>query len=649
MANENIPDEDVSAQDEEVATEAESKPVEVSQDTHVELEIDQVPIVETPAKQSRISQFIKNTGHLHYLLAAAVLVIMVLGGLLIQSNNSSSDTDSAEAEVTTRATDADDEDELLTDDEIHSEAGNDEIVEVVAGESIVIGAVSWEKSPVLVETQALFTTAAVDTFYELKEMENGYDIRRDGSIRTYRLGATTSQTVFLNYVLLSTGMADREATFFSIVDNTSGGITVTKWNAKNFVSETTDKLTVPAFADGIIISENGFIPELDYPESITYGGVTAERTSGWYTPEGTFGDDGITLLAVTDQIFEATKVDGATLYEVVRNLESADGIKTVELILQLPNGFRVQYRYITSLMSDDNSIPIKWSNDSSSTQDVYRWDLIWAGCGAVNQPLVLDKKYHKDLEVVGKSGEQDIFWLNSASHPTVKALFEASSASVGEGKITQEDFYNDRPAIVVRNELGFYLVLNNEKYQRAAECAKPVIYLYPEVPTFVEVKVGADVTKSDPYYGDGWSATAMPDGTLITSTGIYDSLFWDGYGHGAYPGITKGNFVSRANLEQRLVADMEHMGLNENEIVDFMEYWMPLMPDTDFVRLTWFNTAEMDELAPLELNFTPDSSIRVFLDFEGVDQPYDLTRQTLPSYERNGFTLVEWGGLRIAQ
>jgi hypothetical protein len=76
-----------------------------------------------------------------------------------------------------------------------------------------------------------------------------------------------------------------------------------------------------------------------------------------------------------------------------------------------------------------------------------------------------------------------------------------------------------------------------------------------------------------------------------------------------------------------------------------MAFWLPKMPDKPYVRLTWFGTNDMNKLAPLYVEPKPDTIIRVFLDFEGLDNPIGLTPQKLSSIPRTGFTLIEWGGL----
>ena len=60
---------------------------------------------------------------------------------------------------------------------------------------------------------------------------------------------------------------------------------------------------------------------------------------------------------------------------------------------------------------------------------------------------------------------------------------------------------------------------------------KPVIYLYPEETTGVEVTLNfaGKLTSTYPAYENGWKVTAEPDGTLTDSDGkVYNYLFWEG-------------------------------------------------------------------------------------------------------------------------
>ena len=56
------------------------------------------------------------------------------------------------------------------------------------------------------------------------------------------------------------------------------------------------------------------------------------------------------------------------------------------------------------------------------------------------------------------------------------------------------------------------------------------------------------------------------------------------------------------------------------------------------------HTADYAASVPLDVSPTPDTQIRVFMTYYASDTPVDIPEQTLPHYERTGFTLVEWGG-----
>ncbi|OGZ68676.1 MAG: hypothetical protein A3D44_03940 [Candidatus Staskawiczbacteria bacterium RIFCSPHIGHO2_02_FULL_42_22] len=180
----------------------------------------------------------------------------------------------------------------------------------------------------------------------------------------------------------------------------------------------------------------------------------------------------------------------------------------------------------------------------------------------------------------------------------------------------------------------------------AAECGKPVIYLYPIKPINVTVKVGANITVSEPEYNNGWQVLANPDGTLKTGDGnTYESLFWEGIGYGVYPSITEGFVVAQSELQSTIVLQLKQLGLNDKESADFLEFWLPKMPNTPYVRLTWFTASQLDQLAPLVVWPRPDTTIRIFLDFQGLEKQIPLPQQHLTALSRNGFTMVEWGGL----
>ena len=94
-----------------------------------------------------------------------------------------------------------------------------------------------------------------------------------------------------------------------------------------------------------------------------------------------------------------------------------------------------------------------------------------------------------------------------------------------------------------------------------------------------------------------------------------------------------------------MLTQLHQLGLNDKETSDFMAFWGPKVPNKPYVRLSWLGTKAMEKLAPLYVSPLPDTRIRVFLDMEGADSFMKLPAQHLSSVKRQGFTVVEWGGL----
>ena len=185
-----------------------------------------------------------------------------------------------------------------------------------------------------------------------------------------------------------------------------------------------------------------------------------------------------------------------------------------------------------------------------------------------------------------------------------------------------------------------------------AECilAKPVIYLYPEEEMQVSVKLDYNgrLTATYPAYEDGWTVTARPDGTLVDpETGReYYCLFWEGVSTVEYD-LSSGFVVpgeeTAAFLEEALAA----LGLTEREANEFIIYWLPRMEGNAY-NLISFQSEVYTDNAVLRIDPAPDSVLRVFMAWQGLDAPVEVEPQELEGFERTGFTVVEWGGTEIS-
>lgn len=179
---------------------------------------------------------------------------------------------------------------------------------------------------------------------------------------------------------------------------------------------------------------------------------------------------------------------------------------------------------------------------------------------------------------------------------------------------------------------------------------KPVIYLYPESETEVSVKLEFDgkLLTTDPDYGEGWTVTASPDGTLTAADGkTYPYLFWEGQMREGLA-LTEGFCVPGAETEAFLREMLPKLGLIPAEYEEFIEYWLPRMEGNAY-NLIRFCGEDYTDRAKLTVSPQPDSVIRVFMAYRGSDGFVDIPAQIIETPAREGFVLVEWGGCELSE
>lgn len=219
---------------------------------------------------------------------------------------------------------------------------------------------------------------------------------------------------------------------------------------------------------------------------------------------------------------------------------------------------------------------------------------------------------------------------------------------------------NDRAAVIASSDMDYALrydlsgpsefnYFNNlYKYKIAPNTGKPVVYLYPEEPTDVAVKVDYKGTlyTTYPAYQDGWFVTAYPDGRIINkSDGTeYYYLFWDGFTDFRWD-FNEGFVVPGDEAEAFLREKLSYMGLTPREYNDFIVFWLPELHRNPY-NLVMFATDQYEELAGMEITPVPDSILRVHMVFKRIGEPVEIREQTLKPFTRKGFTVVEWGGSR---
>ena len=346
------------------------------------------------------------------------------------------------------------------------------------------------------------------------------------------------------------------------------------------------------------------------------------------------------------------QLGGSSLYRVETKYSDTK-LTNIGYYMQLPIGTKVGLKYEPNQLSlqgytFDDKMTMQYKN--SEGQTVY--DTINAlarGCGGSTAAITRsDALSDADIVAIGKTNTgRDVYDLKDKNNSLYVKAYDEYKQSYMADAVSFTDYVKNHAFVVIKDAKGELLVYVRSKYAPARGCAKPVVYLYPTEQTLVNVKVGAQVTVSDPFYTtNGWkNVLARPDGQLTYQGKTYDSLFWEGQGYGSYPSVTSGTVVRRDDAAATIRKQLAQQGLNTKETNDFMAFWESKIPNKPYIRLTWFGTAQMNALAPLQVTPKPDTTIRVFLDMDGCDTPIALPAQKLNAVQRNGFTVVEWGGL----
>ncbi len=181
---------------------------------------------------------------------------------------------------------------------------------------------------------------------------------------------------------------------------------------------------------------------------------------------------------------------------------------------------------------------------------------------------------------------------------------------------------------------------------------KPVIYLYPEQKQNIDVKLNysGNLTVSYPEYKNGWQVLAYPEGKIINMDDQkeYSYLFWEGEDKNASYDLSTGFIVKGSETVKFLQDKLSKLGLTPKEYNEFIVYWLPHMQNNNFNLIHFATKEEYDNRVVLNITPKPDSVLRVFMVFKGLeDDNMKIQPQELKSFNRNGFAIVEWGGTEI--
>ena len=187
--------------------------------------------------------------------------------------------------------------------------------------------------------------------------------------------------------------------------------------------------------------------------------------------------------------------------------------------------------------------------------------------------------------------------------------------------------------------------------ERMIMSEKPVIYLYPEETTDVTVKVNptGDFTFTYPEYNDGWEVQAHADGGLYIGEDRYNYLFWESVEKwNANDENSSGFVIDGKNVTAFLEEKLTEAGLNSREKTDFITYWAPRIIGNDRVFINFIFNETCDRHATLDISPKPDNIYRIYMRWCAVPASFVTTsEQEIEKANREGFTVIEWGGQEL--
>ncbi len=192
---------------------------------------------------------------------------------------------------------------------------------------------------------------------------------------------------------------------------------------------------------------------------------------------------------------------------------------------------------------------------------------------------------------------------------------------------------------------------------------KPIIYLYPESPMYVNVSIetSGEIFISDPLYPEGGPASpgqpkdpggwknilAHPSGRLEYQGKEYKELFYESNIRDLKAPL-HGLTLNTKYIEKELDEVLTKLGLIGFEKQDFIEYWAPKLRElgTPYIFFSTISPSEKKRTDNVIITPKPDTFIGFIAYFKALDFPSTAPALRLPANapKRIGFTAVEWGG-----
>ncbi len=322
-----------------------------------------------------------------------------------------------------------------------------------------------------------------------------------------------------------------------------------------------------------------------------------------------------------DSLLQISTLPAETTLTVVLDDSSATNGHGLNIYASA-EGYYSQYYYrndYDTLTIDLDSVP---QTTMSITGTIVATQPMWHSCYYAN----------RDIYLSGLDGGYASTTTDS------QGRFGLGNLPVGEYTLILD--YSDPTVtldIVNSNGTDYY----DLDYEEVAVVEAPYIYLYPEHTTDISVRVDilceGTITESEPEYNSGWNVNVNPEGII---NGQYDYLFYEG-------AIILDNVncqgwvLDGGNLEQEMRSLLEDIGFAGREIDDFVDFWQPRIEGHAYYA---FYYQEPKSLIRLDVTPVPPNILRAFFIIRPLENDIILEQPEInDQFNRDGFTLVEWG------
>lgn len=262
-----------------------------------------------------------------------------------------------------------------------------------------------------------------------------------------------------------------------------------------------------------------------------------------------------------------------------------------------------------------------------------------------------------NIDGLSSAAKQIIYSYNKTNQKQITDQSGKIELKVKPGKYLFKFFYNTKHLEVITDSIlikpGYRTEMRVDlrSTDMPMIMEKPVIYIYSKKTETVSIKLDpkGDFLFTYPQYSKGWNFTANPDGSILMNDKKYHYLFWDGKLNIETEklDLTTGFVIEKNNLIAFFEEKLSLMGLNCQEIEDYITYWCPRMSANESNYVHFIFNEEYNKYASISVDPKPDNIFRVCMLWSKAKENTIVKEQRIETFNRKGFTIVEWGGAEI--